>query len=434
MAQHNYYYKFCSHAIYDYHGLQSELEGMAEKGWRLDRATGYGLWRYRAAEPKRVRYEITYVSAASSEQLVPTEDELEMEEYCAAAGWEKAASLAQMQIYCNEAPDAVPLETDEVARLRSIQASMKKNYWPNHFILLGLMAFQLVLRLSLLLRNPVETLTSRADVYLLGLVSWALVSAVVNLVLYALWSVRSEQAVVLGLPCVSQRSYRWARRIFMACSGAILLGMVWVWPALASALLIGAILVLVIGIEEYTAWQKKAKKSSTAGILMAVVVPLLLMGMVIASPAFHFQPNSNYIADEPENMIVTLEELTGAPSGSGHEIADMGTTPFASSTFYHQDWSGKMISYSVYELKTPLFRDACVESVITGFREWKYNLNSPDPVEADPGRWNAEQVWHCEDDGYDRWLIIYETRVVSFTADWVLVEDQLAILAEAFAF
>lgn len=430
MARYNFCYKCMDCAIYDYRGLQAELEEMAAKGWRLDRVTNYGIWRYRAAEPAKVRYEITYVADAAAELPNPTDSELEMEDLCAAAGWVKAASLAQMQIYCNEDPEALPLETDEAVRLRSIQKAMKKGFVPGRRWALALLALQIGLRLWHMIQTPVEFLTSRACVYLLGLVSWCFLAAAGELGLYGLWSRTSEKEVAEGFGCVSQRGYRWVRRLSMACSLIVLLGMAWVYSALLVVLLLGGIAGILILFNEYGAHLKTRGRSSD-GSAVAGIVMILLFSVFLGR--INVQPKQNEIPDEKENMILTVEELTGAASGSGYGVADLGNTPLASETDYRQEFGGDRISYTVVEVKCPLLRTLCIDDMEAGFRRFKWNLNSPDAAELAPQDWNAEQVWHCEDEGCDRWLLVYEDRIVDFSADWPLTDAQQEILAEAFA-
>lgn len=89
--------------IFDYHRLQEKLTRYAADGWHLEKISNLYM-KFRRGEPKAVRYEVTYNAAASAYNSQPTESELELAEICAQAGWELAASYAQVQIYRNEEP------------------------------------------------------------------------------------------------------------------------------------------------------------------------------------------------------------------------------------------------------------------------------------------------------------------------------------------
>ena len=108
--------------LYDYQGIERHLSAMAAKGWRLEKA-GPQLWTYRRAEPASVHYAVTYIPDSSQFNPGPTERQQTLEELCAAAGWEKVADWFQMQIYCSEAENPIPLETEESVRLEAVHRS-----------------------------------------------------------------------------------------------------------------------------------------------------------------------------------------------------------------------------------------------------------------------------------------------------------------------
>ena len=57
-------YRWNTLCIYDYRGVEEHLAAMAAKGWRLERA-GNSIWKYRRAQPAKVRYAVTYSAGAS---------------------------------------------------------------------------------------------------------------------------------------------------------------------------------------------------------------------------------------------------------------------------------------------------------------------------------------------------------------------------------
>ena len=119
--------KYCMENLflYDYKHVEEHLSAMAAKGWRLE-SIGARLWKYRRAEPGKVRYAVTYIQDASQFNPGPTEGQESLAELCAAAGWEKVCDWFQMQIFSTEDLRAVPLETDEALRLQNIQRLMSK--------------------------------------------------------------------------------------------------------------------------------------------------------------------------------------------------------------------------------------------------------------------------------------------------------------------
>ena len=57
-------YRMEDRQLYDFKGVEKHLADMAAKGWRLERA-GRHIWKYRRAEPAKVRYAVTYCLVAS---------------------------------------------------------------------------------------------------------------------------------------------------------------------------------------------------------------------------------------------------------------------------------------------------------------------------------------------------------------------------------
>lgn len=50
---------FCSFSFYDQQAIQDKLEEMSEKGWMLVKPGSF-MWAYQWAEPKKLRFSVTY--------------------------------------------------------------------------------------------------------------------------------------------------------------------------------------------------------------------------------------------------------------------------------------------------------------------------------------------------------------------------------------
>ena len=116
-------------SFYDHTGIEQHLEKMAAKGWMLDRLGTY-LWYYRRCEPKPMKFCVTYYPRASQFDPEPSEGELDFRAFCQRTGWKLAASSAQLQIFYNEDPDAVPIETDPVLEIDTLHRAAKKSFLP----------------------------------------------------------------------------------------------------------------------------------------------------------------------------------------------------------------------------------------------------------------------------------------------------------------
>ena len=105
--------------------VTDHLSDMAAKGWMLDRLSSWS-WRYRRTEPRKLRFAVTFFAGAGRFSPAPAEGLDTFQDYCAQAGWHTAASLDQVQVFYNEDPDAVPIETDPAAELENIRRSVGK--------------------------------------------------------------------------------------------------------------------------------------------------------------------------------------------------------------------------------------------------------------------------------------------------------------------
>ena len=178
------------------------LEKMARRGWRLEKV-GTIFWTYRRAEPAALHYALTYFPAASVFDSGPTGDQMTYADYCGAAGWKKVSTYGPLQIFVNERPDPVPIETDEGEKLTAIHGAMKKMLLLPYGALAAVWLLNLLLRLNLTSYYTVlSTLSSTGALcYLL---------AILLLVIYPLWMIgdylvwyrRSRRAAEQGGHCL----------------------------------------------------------------------------------------------------------------------------------------------------------------------------------------------------------------------------------------
>lgn len=136
MLKTKYEYNFYS--FYDHTGMEQHFEKMAAQGWLIEKL-GY-FWRYRRIEPQALLFAVVYYSEASEfDPTKPSEGELTFYDFCAQAGWNKAASRAQMNVFYNEDANAVPIETDAALQVETLHRSMKKEQLIAWFLMLALL-------------------------------------------------------------------------------------------------------------------------------------------------------------------------------------------------------------------------------------------------------------------------------------------------------
>ena len=124
-------------SFYDHTGISSHLEKMAAKGWMLERVANYG-WIYRRMEPRKLRFAVSYYPKASEYDPEYPDSQQTFHEFCAHTGWKLVCTTFQMQVFCNENEDPVPIETDPVLEVETIHAAMMKHFFWGHLVLLAL--------------------------------------------------------------------------------------------------------------------------------------------------------------------------------------------------------------------------------------------------------------------------------------------------------
>ncbi len=182
----------------DVDAIVAYLGRMARKGWRLEEA-GWYFWRFVRAQPAPLTYAVTYFPGASFYGGATTEEQDELLDYCAAAGWTYVTQMQRMQIFVTDQSTPIPLETDEKQKLRTIEALLQKDQWRRRltWAVLLLLAYTLI---ELAITSPLTLLTSSA-VYAVFLMPLVLLVLGQRALCRRLWLRKSRQSVAKGGPC-----------------------------------------------------------------------------------------------------------------------------------------------------------------------------------------------------------------------------------------
>ena len=111
------------YTFYDHSSIEHHLESRARSGWRAD---GIGSTiHYRRADPAEVKYAVTYFWGSGT-WAPPRRKEQRFMEYCIETGWILVAENKRMKVFCNEDPNAVPLETEPGVQVKNIREACAK--------------------------------------------------------------------------------------------------------------------------------------------------------------------------------------------------------------------------------------------------------------------------------------------------------------------
>ena len=422
-------YKLIDTLLYDYSLIEEKLTGLAAEGWHLEKIGSLG-WKFRRGEPKAVRYAVTYAPSASAFNSRPTEAEEDLSDLCAQAGWVRVANQAQLHVYRNEDPNAVPLETDENERLKTIQKSMKKHFFPTELLMIAVFLMQFFMHYHTMTRSPARTLSSPMMVTTLGMCLF--VAAIhVGITLSALlWLRRAKTAVDNGEPIPANRFYRRFRWVIWVFLIGYLLCLLWTvglgflsWVLVTSA---AVLLVTAGGISlckrlNAPKWVNMVVPAGLCTVVIAVLIPLLIFGM---------DRELNQDLPPAENLPLTLTQLTGETSTERYIPEESSSFLCSYGRYWDTGAEDVRLNYTIVDVKCPLFYDMLLN-------EQEQNIlravgfvadGTMIPVLAE--QFDAEYARHAPDTLGDRWLICWDSRIVYLKASWELTEAQLDTIAD----
>ena len=189
----------------------------------LDRL-GTWSWHYRRTEPKQLRFAVTFFAGAGRFSPVPAAGLDTFQDYCAQAGWHRAASSDQVQVFYSEDPDAVPIDTDPAAELENIRRSIGKPMVHSYIALLLIILLYMAMNFRSLLTDTVNTLSNPASLLSFAGELPLLVLAVASLTLYGRWLRKAKAAAEANLPLPDLRSARGLSILCVVWAGLLMVG------------------------------------------------------------------------------------------------------------------------------------------------------------------------------------------------------------------
>lgn len=395
-------YRPAFYSFYDAQGIAAHLERMAARGWMIDSLSGV-LWRYRAIEPARLHFAVTYFPKASAFDPGPTEGEQVFADYCAQAGWTPAARWGQMQIFCTDRPDPVPLETDPVTQVENIRSAMGRNFLPGMLAMLALAVFQTAFLLWRLYTGPLDVLSS--PITLLSSAIWLPIAlmALLELAAYARWLPRARRAAREGR-MLHIRTWRYASVAFVSVLLAVeILFLLTTSRRELMYFLFGV--VLVVGVCALTAAvtnvlrrkgaSRRVNRAVSVGICVAVTLAGMgalaagvislsrrgLLGQSAPVDAYTVSGITWQVYADP--IPLRVESLTGAPEDGRYSTeARIQVSPLLTQADYSQDRRLDCgedlpdLTYTVVDVKVPLLYGLCRDYLLE-----QYARRSPEVPE-----------------------------------------------------
>lgn len=444
-----------SFMFFDYAGVERQLEKMAAKGWRLE-STANWTWTYRRVEPAKVTYAVTYVPEASDWNPEPTQSEQELEEYCAAAGWQKVCDWGKAQIYCTEQPDPIPIETDEAMRLDIIRKSMRKGVMPSYFMLLAVFALNLWAQWGSFRLDPVDFLSGN-KLALMALIFWGIFIDLWGMFYYLWWSRTSEKSVRDGGGCVCPKRYRTVERICWAVLVVIFLWMLWgqgsSYISFMLVYMVGMVAIMAILFKTRNVLKDRGVSKKTNWIVFLVLdmfLVLALMGAAICGSLklglFTRQAPEVYTDERGmewdiyhDELPLQVEDFVTPDEGAvySYRTERQESLLLAMNTYTQRSFHfgrGQDLGYDVLQVKADYLYDYCLEQWTQ--RDIGRDLAWFDRayVDDDPTPWRADAAYRLYDtqssELLNLWILCKGNYIVRINPDWDMTDEMKPLVLE----
>lgn len=459
--------RFEQFLFYDYTGIENHLAKMAAKGWKLHKITRL-YWEYHRTEPQKLTYTVTCFSEASEFNPYPTENQQTFHEYCKDVGWNLVTEWAQMQIFCSEQENPMPIETDESVKLRAIHRAMKKNFLPSSAVLLLLSLLQVYLQLHMIVSDPVEQLSLGLSLFLAVIWCVLIIQTLFSLIGYAVWYRKSQKAVRMGGACAESGSGY--KKVFYVLTGIVIILLAlaismfttstrsYIFGGILGAISITVAIVLVFTIKNALKRAEASRKVNlTVTMVSCVILSIVLTGAMtwciirgVNAGWFGNQPDETYTTTQPNGSTFTWDIYHDPLPLKVEDLQDVDYDHYsyewtARKSFLLAQYAARQDSfpdgrqapglrYEIVKVKLPALFDLCLNDCLD-----MYNYDWEEPEEEkrvfrqmnDPA-WRADAVYQLyrQDDAMSEYLLCWGYRIVYINLDKMPTAEQIAIVVE----
>lgn len=442
-------------SFYDHTGISSHLEKMAAKGWMLERVANYG-WIYRRMEPRKLRFAVSYYPKASEYDPEYPDSQQTFHEFCAHTGWKLVCTTFQMQVFCNENEDPVPIETDPALEVETIHAAMMKHFFWGHLVLLvlsvilgGSFLFGIYGNILYTLADPMKVFTG---------LCWLLVFAlsVTELTAYFRWHKKAvkaaEQGFFLDTPDTSliQKSSMWLLGIaglYLIMNFASAGNTMMLFVLGGMAVFVGLTFFAADSIKRlFKRWKLSRNANRIVSFLLTWLVAFMTMNLV----TFGTMALKEKGVFESKDKVTRIEhplrvedlldvEHQYVVEGSPKESIFLAFRHVRQRPWFDvEDWSAvPHMEYNLVKVKWPFLYDDVKAQLVKNLTQAQLQIpyeerDQLEEVDASP--WGAREAYRVVDVNGDlemeRYLLCYEEVLVDIQFSWEVTPEQMSIIGE----
>lgn len=443
-----------------YEDLENKLEKQAAKGLFLEEC-GSLLWTFKKGNPKKLKYTVTYFSEGSVFNPDITDNQQTYFDYAKAAGWNFVTQFNQMQIFCSEADNPIPFETDEKEKFNNIKRCMKKSFIPSMIVMILVFVLNLIVQFNSFQLNPIDYLSDPIRLLSSSMIAAAVIYQVYSLMTYFLWLKRSEKSIALGGECVknSRIMYRIVDIIFMVflfgSLGYLLFYLALKTSRFGLVLSIAQVPILMIVFWSSIKYMRKKKASATVNKLISYTVLIvasfayiaLLMAFIMRF-GFGISNESNYRTVDwqlsetesheyrlySDEIPLTSEDLYGRIDYNYYSYEkETDKTLFLSKSVYRQDSppakdAPPRIEYETLEPQFEFVYLLAKEHLLE-IPEWRDNTTFESIDNKIFDTVEAYQRYY-ENTPTGEYILFFEDRIITLNMEEPLTTKQISIVKE----
>lgn len=446
------------YAFYDQLSLQTHFEKMAQKGWLIEKINSF-FFQFRRITPQTLHISVTYFPDASDFDPAPSDKQQMMEAFAAKDGWKLLTRWGQMQVFCNDANEPIPIETDPVTQVETIYRAMKKNLIPVHFYLLLLAAYQLIFNGYRAFKDPVEFLSTPHLFTSLPVWLLFLLAEIKEILICFRWYKKAKPAAAKGMFLPVKTNY-WITVILLLSAVFVLISTLQLPYGLRKVAFVW--IVFIVGIIWLSHKIKQKLKNNgiprslnyTVTVLFTIFATLLFLGSLVfyvirydlddgKQPIGTYEQNGwtfeIYDDEMPlyvEDMITNIEDAEWSKEQKAHN-----KTFLLEVTEYEQDHIrggperiSLQINYRIIDVKLPFLYNTIKQALLNERQDEVHDdfvfTDHYEPVDATP--WQAMEAYQLHWSGsiLSQYLVCYENRIVEISFYWEATPEQIAIAAK----
>lgn len=186
-----------------YRDIEQKLERMAKNGFFLEKV-GSLFWTFKRGKPQDLKYTVTYFSEASIFNPSATDNQQTYFDYARESGWYFVTEFHQMQIFCSEAEDPIPFETDEREKFENIKKCMGKNFFPSTVAMVFIFMLNLFLQYNSYKLDPIDFLSETSRLFPVAIMIPTVIYLICTVIAYFIWCKQCEKSLSIGGRCIEK--------------------------------------------------------------------------------------------------------------------------------------------------------------------------------------------------------------------------------------